>query len=295
MSTTLKPIHNLGTTWFIEIFDDVTQKKLSDAHMRIESFLSIYNAHYSRFLPDSFITRLNTERTLQNSTEELRDIIRIGQTWFTNTHGIFNILVEEELVRRGYDSSYSFQEKTSSESVTFANPVTDISITETHITLNRGRIDLGGFGKGYAIDRIADLLKSVGMQYFLINGGGDIYATTDHGKPITIYLEHPTRDAVFLGETTLTNEAFASSSPYKREWKGAAGTQHHLVQTSNIEPEAIASYVKASSAVDADIIATTTALSPSFLDNRDYAMASFNPHTGIFTHTPTFTPLELFI
>jgi len=295
VSNTLKPIHNLGTTWFIEIFDSITPKTLYDAEMRTESFLSSYNAAYSRFLSNSLITRLNTERTLHNPPDVLIDIIRIGQTWFQKTKGVFNILIEEELVRRGYDSNYSFKEKTTNKPLTFADPLTDITLTSTSITLSRGRVDLGGYGKGYAIDRVADILQSIGVRYFLINGGGDIYATTDNGKPITIYLEHPTKEGVFLGETTLAHEAFASSSPYTRQWRGVTTTQNHLVQTNHATPDVIASYVKANSAVEADILATTAALSPSIIKQRNYAIASYNPYTNICTHTPSFTPLQLFL
>lgn len=292
MSTLLPPITALGTTWVIEVFEDINKERLDGASGAVQSFLTTFNNSYSRFNSDSLITRLNNDRYLENPPAELIELLTIGQTWYKKTNCTFNILLEEELVRRGYDASYSFEEKVG-EDFAPADPTTDLTISPECINLTRGRVDLGGFGKGYAIDRAAELLQSIGLKYFLINGGGDIYATSDNNEPIAVYFEHPTEPGVFLGETTLCNEAFAASSPHKRQWKGVNGNQTHLVNSTGVTTSD-ATFVKAGTAVEADIIATTSAVSDDAVAGDGFAVARYYLSTHTFIHTFTFSPLKLY-
>jgi len=296
MSHLLNPFETLGTVWRIELFDEVLPETVNCIYSDIVSCLHTFNNTYSRFLSTSLISELNSRRKIKRPTPELIKLLSLGQDWYTKTNGIFNIMVEEELVRRGYDAGYSFKEKIG-DSTTFPNPLIDIIINPTCITLLKGRIDLGGFGKGFAIDKIASLLKKNKLKYFLINGGGDIFATSDHEKPITIYLEHPNQPDIFIGSTTLYNEAFASSSPFKRQWKGISNKQTHLVSTSShtATERPIASYVKAATAIEADTIATTVALSGNTTFCNNCAVATYDPATSMLEASPKFIPLETFL
>lgn len=293
MSRVLPKIEALGTTWLIELFEEIPDEKNRLIYDETVSFLTTFNNSYSRFRDDSLLSELNNKRILNNPPTDLIQMLEQGQNWYHKTGGVFNIMVESELVRRGYDADYSFVEKVGM-SEALADPTTDLIITPDLITLNQGRIDLGGLGKGYAIDRLVDLLQSIGLKYFLINGGGDIYATSDNGSPIIIYLEHPTERGTYLGETTLLNEAFASSSQHKRQWRGKTGNQNHLVQKDEQVQVADATYVKALTATVADILATTSALSSNVIISDNFPIARYYIVNNNLTHSSTFTPLILY-
>ena len=49
------------------------------------------------------------------------------------------------------------------------NPRLQASFDQEHIAL-----DLGGIAKGYALDRMADVLRTAGVTSFMIDGGGDL-------------------------------------------------------------------------------------------------------------------------
>jgi thiamine biosynthesis lipoprotein len=292
MARLLPAITALGTSWHIELFDHCSNKKARLIFDQTVSFLENFNNSYSRFLPQSLLSQLNNERSLINPPHDLVTMLRLSQTWYQKTNGVFNIMVETELVRRGYDQTYSFHEKDVRAEL-LANPLTAIKITDDYIHLLAGRIDLGGLGKGYAIDGLSALLHSMDVGYFLINGGGDIYGTSNHGEAITIYLEHPLRTDIFLGETCILNSAFAASSPHKRQWRGQHGTHTHLIASSGVMI-ADATFVKAPTAVEADIIATASAVSESIIAGDSFAIARYDATTETLTHSSNFTPLTLY-
>lgn len=269
MSIVLPAITALGTTWYVELFADITTEKTDEIHHLVSLFLSDFENTYSRFKADSTLSQLNQTGLLEKPDPTTLELLTLGQKFYRDTDGVFNILLGEHLIARGYDANYSFKPTTAPRE--FPSPLIDLTITDTAITLTKGQLDLGGYGKGFLIDRLSDYLKSLGFPFFLINGGGDMFATSDRGEPITIYLEHPALAETYVDTTTLKDQGFAASSTHKRRWKVAGAEYSHIVDTtkiatdtshnSNKNPDNFAMFVKAPSAVVADVWATTLLIS----------------------------------
>ena len=258
---TLPTLYALGTHFWIEIFDEqVTEETLDKIFGLVQGFLTKFENDYSRFTATSLISRLNTSRELLDSPLELAELLRLGVKLYDDTNGIFNLLIGETLAARGYDAAYTFTAQP--EPAIIPNPHESLSIETDKITLTHGQIDIGGYGKGYAIDAIVTLLKErCGIDYFLINGGGDMYGTSDKGTPITIYLEHPIEPETYIGRTTIFNNGFAASSHHKRRWRSGGKTYHHIVDTKGSGMLASdASFITAPSALLADVFGTVALL-----------------------------------
>jgi len=251
----LHPITALGTEWYIEVLD-----KVSDAEglqIFTEEFIETFEQKYSRFRSDSDLSKLNTDGVFSNPSEEFLDILKKSESAYKSTKGIFNIAVGEKMETSGYDSGYSFtQTKTSA-----VPKLTEVlSFSTKEILVKGGKLDLGGIGKGYLIDLLAKTYQTkYNLKHFVINGGGDIYATSDYGKAVEIALVHPKDQTLSIGTVSLLHQGFAASSPYVRAWKdkNTNEEQNHL-HTSN----AIASYVVSDIVCDADVWATTLAIDP---------------------------------
>ena len=281
----------IGTTWWIEIFDEVEDKTLTVVSSHCERFANTFESDYSRFKADSILSTLNRERTIRNPSLEFQTLLSYGKNLYLRSNQAFNILSGHHLEARGYDASYSFTTKPNFKELPACNPLTDLEISSEAINVRCGNIDIGGYGKGYLIDRLVELLHFYGLKYFLINGGGDMYATSDHSEPIEIYLEHPTNQGEFLVKTTLKDEGFAASSPFKRQWQYENQIHTHLVSQSTLEP--LASFVKAGTACAADAFATTAlliseteCLQLSRLEALE--ISRFNPQTNGFWKTKGF-------
>lgn len=250
----------LGTVWWIEIFDDIDEQTLTIVNDHSERFVRAFENTYSRFKIDSDISILNEERVFKNPSLEFRSLLTYGKGLFVRSHTTFNILTGHVQEAQGYNATYSFSPKENSETPIVCNPLVDLSINDEEITITCGKVDLGGYGKGYLIDLVTIELKKLGINYFLINGGGDMYATSDKGEPIEIFLEHPTKPQEFIMPTHLINQGFAASSPFKRQWHHEGKTYTHVI--SNTEVPAIATFIKAKTACDADAFATCALLLP---------------------------------
>jgi thiamine biosynthesis lipoprotein len=81
-------------------------------------------------------------------------------------------------------------------------------------------LDLGSIGKGYALDRCAELLEARGVRRFLIQGGlSSVLARggrTNAGTPWQVDLHHPYRPQVRLGCLRLTDRALGTSGSVKQ-------------------------------------------------------------------------------
>jgi thiamine biosynthesis lipoprotein len=119
-------------------------------------------------------------------------------------------------------------------------------------------IDLGGMGKGWAVDRAADLLNA--QEPFLVNAGGDLFA---HGHPgdargWRVAVEHPLDPARWVARLRLTHHALATSTVMKRRWLKEGQTMHHLIDPRTGRPavtDALSVSVVAERTVVAEVLA----------------------------------------
>lgn len=126
------------------------------------------------------------------------------------------------------------------------------------------KIGLGGIGKGYAVDRVYELLSEDGFQNFYINGSGDIRVSSSQKapRPWRIGIRNPFSEdpAKSAGYIQLTTGSVASSGSYinKNRLKVSQNIEHHIInpKSSNSENHIISSTVLASDTVTADTTAT---------------------------------------
>ena len=118
-----------------------------------------------------------------------------------------------------------------------ANPqMSDLSFTsaadgvKVHSSNKAVQIDLGGYAKGYALDRAAELLKKAGIHNALINIGGNIMAIGKHGEKFwRVGIQHP-RDSGALAVVDLQDgEAIGTSGDYQRYFMLGGKRYCHLI------------------------------------------------------------------
>jgi thiamine biosynthesis lipoprotein len=101
-----------------------------------------------------------------------------------------------------------------------ANPqMSDISIVRGRAQSKNKfvQVDLGGYAKGYALDRAAELLRKQGIHNALINIGGNVLALGQHGKhPWRVGIQHPRKSGALATLDLLDGEAIGTSGDYQR-------------------------------------------------------------------------------
>lgn len=140
------------------------------------------------------------------------------------------------------------------------------------------RIGLGGIGKGYAVDRAYEFLRSSGLENLCVNGAGDIrvHTASDAPRPWRVGVRNPLaeRDTP-MGLVELGHGAIATSGDYERFFRYRGEKYHHVFdgRTGDLTEDVVSVTVVAPMATTADLCATTTmALGPEegirFLNRR---------------------------
>jgi thiamine biosynthesis lipoprotein len=99
------------------------------------------------------------------------------------------------------------------------------------------QLDLGGYAKGYALDRAAALLRARGVRNALINIGGNVIALGRKGDtPWRIGIQHP-RKAESLASVELRDgEAIGTSGDYQRYFELDGERLCHLIDPRTGQP-----------------------------------------------------------
>ncbi len=100
------------------------------------------------------------------------------------------------------------------------------------------RAHLGGLGKGYAVDRASNMLRSRGVKDFMIQFGGDLYVAGRRGdRPWRLGIRDPRGpvDRSFAA-LDLTNSSFSTSGDYERFFLAGGRRYHHILDPDLGEP-----------------------------------------------------------
>lgn len=79
------------------------------------------------------------------------------------------------------------------------------------------KLDLGGYAKGYALDRAAEILRQHGIRNALVNIGGNVMALGAHGdRPWRVGIQHPRQPGPLATLALRDGEAIGTSGDYQR-------------------------------------------------------------------------------
>lgn len=251
----------LGTRWQCEIFDDIDDNKLESIKVLLTDELNRFTHNYSRFDEKSLIGSLNCWSEIINPPTEMVEMFKFARDMYDVSEGVFNISVGGKLHNLGYG-------KTGMSAPIMLDFWNEVVIDNERIVIPKGLVvDLGGFGKGWLIDNFAEILRKNKVNWFIINGGGDLLVRSD--RPIEIALEHPFDSSKKIGQTRITSGALAASSTLKRVWEYNGNNYNHIIDPLSGESSdgsVIGTFVRANSALLADTMATTLLIKPE-LDN----------------------------
>lgn len=145
-------------------------------------------AQLTTYRDDSEVMRLNREAADQPMPVEagLFELLRQCLHWFESTNGAFDptagpliALWREKRDQGSIPTDRELQQALSC--VGMHRVELDLTRQTVRWPVAGYRLDLGGVGKGYAIDRAADHLRREGVDNFLIHGGhSSLYAAGDH-------------------------------------------------------------------------------------------------------------------
>lgn len=175
--------------------------------------------------------------------DDLIAILRDAAAWSRRSDGLFNPAIGN-LVRLWGFHADDFAPRLPPEAevarwVAAAPRMDNLVLSEGHVSSRNPavRIDLGGYAKGYALDRAAALLRAAGIRHALVNIGGNILALGRKGeRPWRVGIQHPRRAGAIATLDLHDGEAIGTSGDYQRFFEVAGQRYCHLIDPRNGRP-----------------------------------------------------------
>jgi FAD:protein FMN transferase len=224
----------MGTRIYVELWADDAAKgeEAIDAVMadmrRIDDLMS----HYK---PESQLSQINA-RGAQEPVQvdpELFDLIKLSTHYSEITEGAFDITYAS--VGHLYD--YPNHVRPTEEQIKAALPGVNwrnMLLDPVHHTVKFEhpgmRIDLGGIGKGYAVDHGIAILQARGFKHALVTAGGDSRIIGDRmGRPWLVGIRHPDDKNKVITRIPLVDSAMSTSGDYERYFDEGGTRYHHII------------------------------------------------------------------
>ena len=216
-----------------------TDAMLDAAEERLHQLESLW----SRFRADSDVTRVNRAAgTPVEVHEDTLAIVRRAVDGWQQTSGRFDITTLPALLSAGYTHSTVDDAPAPQLAPTRSGVcgLVRLDYPASTLTVPEGAaIDLGGIGKGFAADIVAEELIEAGATGALVNLGGDITAlgTPSDNNIWVLGIEHPHRAPEHVAIFRLEHGGVATSGTTVRHWTNPDGSRaHHVIDPVTLRP-----------------------------------------------------------
>ncbi|MFB5192555.1 FAD:protein FMN transferase [Alicyclobacillus fastidiosus] len=237
-----KSFRAMGTTVHIEIpsahpSDDCVQSEILKTAM---DDMAALESLFTRFKAESELNRLNNSAgRWTNIDSRLYEVLQLARDFFVKTRGLFNPCLGMVMNGLGYD--VSFEQITKDRN----HPVFEIPYVaplhcpfelrmrdhQFQALLEPGqKIDLGGLAKGWIVQQVAAKMRSLGVDHFVCNAGGDLICRGYNGtRPWVIGITDPFDQTSHIGLLDIHDLSVATSGTYKRTWDNQGKIVHHII------------------------------------------------------------------
>jgi FAD:protein FMN transferase len=222
---------------------------------------------FSRFRPESEVSRLNASDGPTVVSAELFDALERARAYWELTDGWFDVTVGRALSAAGYDRSFAPGLLDRSCVTSLATPPCSseqlmLDRTTRTVGLPHGAaVDCGGFIKGWTADSVAQTLGRPSV----VDAGGDavLRGAWPNASGWQVHVEDPWQAGRPLVSFRVADGAVATSGTNRRRWSNGAELAHHLIDPHTGRPstsDLVQVTVVAPAAEMADVLAKTVLL-----------------------------------
>lgn len=203
---------------FSTVFNITAYNSKNEDLLKGEALINKYNKLFDAF---NSYTNLNNIYTINNTNEEvvidieLFEALKICDEYYRKTKGYFNpYLGELSFTYKDAFNKYNEDKILKLPDNNYINQCLQ-NIDEFELIFNieknsvqrkgKSKIDLGAFGKGYAISKVKDIFTTLEVSNYFINGGNSsTYFTTKVGdKPFTASLKYLKNKCIEIKNSSL--------------------------------------------------------------------------------------------
>lgn len=184
----------------------------------------------SSYDPEARIYRLNARKSLAIGPDT-HDALLACLRYYRETGGAFNIAIGS-VTRKAYRFGEAAQIPTDARLRESNISIAGVDFNRTHARLNAATtLDLGGMGKGFAVDKASEVLRRAGVKAAIIAASGDIRCL--HRCEVAV--QNPFGEGL-LARFRLKHPdmGISTSGNYRRYVKDKAN--HHLIDPRTKRP-----------------------------------------------------------
>lgn len=176
-------------------------------------------------------------------TPELEMLLKDSARVSAQSGGLFNPAIGRLIQLWGFqadDFKAVLPDEKKVAALVRANPRMSDLVFNGDVVRSRNRyvkIDLGGYAKGYALDRAVAILKQQGIHNALINIGGNVMAMGTHGsRDWRVGIQHPRKPGPIATLELHDGEAIGTSGDYQRYFELNGKRYCHLIDPRSGQP-----------------------------------------------------------
>lgn len=226
-----------GTRVDVTVYGESNERAAEAMAAVLQEFDRLHRAYHA--WQPSELTALNEAIASGKAavvSDELAAMLTDAQRLSATGDGLFNPAMGRLIALWGFHSDEfvpHLPEPGALQSIIEARPrMSDLVITGNRVESRNPmvQLDLGGYAKGYALDRAIAILKDKGVENALVNIGGNIMALGQKGDtPWRLGLQHPREPRPLATLPLYDGEAIGTSGDYQRYFEINGYRYSHLL------------------------------------------------------------------
>ena len=232
----------MGTVYHIKVVAPYF-KQTAFLKKEIEQRLREINLSMSTYIPDSEISRFNNISQVDRPiciSNDFYYVLTVSARLYQITHRAWDGTVRPLIALWGFDIPEKTERipaqkeiDTVLQNIGFDN----IIIQDNQCLIKKNpqiALDLGSIAKGFGTDQIAAMLRKQGFDNFLVEIGGEVYASgvRQNGHEWRIGVNTPLKEAAYnqvYKMVTLKNKALATSGDYRKFFVKSGQRYSHVL------------------------------------------------------------------
>ncbi|MGA8178716.1 MAG: FAD:protein FMN transferase, partial [Desulfobacterales bacterium] len=239
----------MGTTYHIKVVAGMFTPT-ANLQKKIDARLEDINESMSTFRKDSEISRFNIDQKVGDKfkiSDDFYNVLTVAKTIYEETGGAWDGTVKPLVDLWGFGNGKIRQtvpEKSQINALLSAVGFNNIEISPDHYLVKKKAsifLDLASIAKGYGVDQVAALIRDNGINNFLVEIGGEVFASgfRKDGKKWRIGINRPQENAPFnqvYKVVDIHDKGFATSGDYRNFFEVHRKRFSHIIDPRNGYP-----------------------------------------------------------
>lgn len=207
----------MDTAMNIRVYGRNAQQAVNDCIQ----YINALEADISRTREGSDLYELNhAEGETVSVSEQTAEVLEEALTLAQETDGNFDPTIAPLSDLWAIGTEYAkVPEQSEIDAVLPLVDYTEVSLNGTEVSIPADAcIDLGGIGKGYAADQVAEILREAGIKQAVVTLGGNIYVIgqKEKGMDWTVGITDPNEPGDYFATLSVSDTSIVTSGDYER-------------------------------------------------------------------------------